>query len=177
MSKERWKTKSGFSKYKISDNGSVKSIDRTIRDTLGRLQHKKEKILKPKVDKDGYYAVYLYDDNGKVHYCRVNRLVGELFIPNPNNLPVVNHKDGVKKNNLYTNLEWATVKENNDHAIINKLINTNIPIVQYTLDGDYVDEYPSTRKAEEATGIDGSSINKVCRNDRKTAGGFIWKYK
>lgn len=174
---QKWNIKEGFSNYKISNFGEILSLNRKIKDSIGREQTKKGVKLKPKIDKDGYLNVTLYDDNSKPHYFSVHRLVAELFIDNPNNLPSVNHIDGNKKNNKYSNLEWCSVKENNRHAINTGLINTNKPIIQLDLKGNYVNEFYSTREAEAYTGIDNSGISKVCKGKRKTAGGFIWKYK
>jgi hypothetical protein len=141
----------GFDGYIITTNGVVYSMKRG-----------KKKLLKYSEDKDGYLRCTLYK-NRTPYYFRINRLVAENFIPNPLNLPVVNHKDGIKKNNIYTNLEWSTVKENNNHAIINNLISTNIPITQKNLNGDKIRDFYSTREAETITGVDGSCISKVCK--------------
>ena len=174
---QRWSTKKGFSSYEISELGEVRSVDRIIEDTLGREQKKKGKILSQKIDRYGYPTVILYGDDKKPHYFTVHRLVAELFVDNPNDLPSVNHIDGNKQNNDYLNLEWCTIKENNQHAIDNNLINTNKPIIQLDLEGNYINEFYSTREAEAITGIDNSGISKVCKGKRKTAGGYKWKYK
>ena len=97
---EEWKDINGFEGlYKISNYGQVWSCRRS-------------KIMSLKDTKDGYKAVSLYK-NDKRYYFRVHRLVGQAFIPNPNNLPVINHLDENKTNNIWTNLEWTTVQENN----------------------------------------------------------------
>lgn len=64
----------------------------------------------------GYHFVALSKDNG-YHNKLVHRLVAEAFIPNPNNYPCVNHKDGNKSNNSVSNLEWCTIKQNLHHAV------------------------------------------------------------
>lgn len=84
--------------YEVSNFGRVMSIRRGI-------------FLKGKVDKDGYIE-YCLRYNGKAKHKRGHRLVAEAFIPNPNNLPVINHKDHSKDNNRVDNLEWCTVMEN-----------------------------------------------------------------
>lgn len=81
-----------------------------------------EKILKQQIDKDGYYTVNL-QIGARKKFMRVNRIVAIVFIPNPNLLPQVNHKDGDKMNNEVENLEWVTCKENIAHAFINGLAN------------------------------------------------------
>lgn len=81
----------------------------------GRVLNSKNKEKAIHKSRDGYYKVNLYT-NGHSTSKRVNRLVAEAFIPNPNNKPDVNHKDGNKLNNSYENLEWATRSENMRHA-------------------------------------------------------------
>lgn len=85
-------------KYKIDEDGNVYSI-------------KNKKFLKQKISK-GYAQVALYDDTGRKYYIGVHRLVAMTFIPNPENLPQVNHKDENKLNNNVGNLEWCGVKYN-----------------------------------------------------------------
>ena len=71
----------------------------------------------------GYLRVDLYNENGRKHF-KVHRLVAEAFIPNPKGKPQVNHKDGNKRNNSITNLEWVTDRENKDHAVwMRKMMN------------------------------------------------------
>jgi len=72
------------------------------------------KILRPKIDKDGYHE-YALTINGVVTYKRGHRIIAETFLPNPQNKPTINHKDGNKANNCIDNLEWATYGENNLH--------------------------------------------------------------
>lgn len=92
------------SKYMITSDGLVLSI-----------RNAGIKFIKGQIDKDGYLRVTLRL-NGKPRYLSVHRLIAEAFIPNPDNKPQVNHKDGVKSHNYVDNLEWATVKENIVHA-------------------------------------------------------------
>ena len=73
------------------------------------------KILKPSVSNNGYQRVVLSFD-GKKHYINMHRLVAETFLPNPDNLPQVNHKNGNKLDNNVSNLEWCTAKHNKQHA-------------------------------------------------------------
>lgn len=96
--KEEWKTIEEYPKYQVSKLGRVSNI-------------KTERVLKLCVNSSGYKKVVL---NGKNEY--VHRLVAETFIPNPNNLPEVNHKDGNKWNNCVDNLEWVSKSENAKHA-------------------------------------------------------------
>lgn len=94
--------------YLVFDNGMIYSLG-------------KKKILKGSIDSCGYIQNHIKIDNTykKVH---IHRIVAELFVPNPNNLPDVNHKDGCKTNNSYLNLEWCTQSYNTKHAYKKNLI-------------------------------------------------------
>ncbi len=125
LEKEIWlpiKNYEGF--YEISNLGRVRSLDRIVyfKNNKGSRQYI-GKILKQKYH-NGYAYVNL-NKNKKLEVLPVHRIVAEHFIPNPNNLPVVNHKDGIKANNYYWNLEWTTSSDNNLHAIKNGLKNNN----------------------------------------------------
>ena len=92
--------------YIIHKNGNIESL----------MSHK---ILKPTVTKNGYQQVTLYDTNGNHKKFLVHRLVAQEHLPNPTNLPQVNHKDLDKKNNNVSNLEWCDAKYNLRHARTN----------------------------------------------------------
>ncbi len=99
---EIWKDIEGFDgRYQISSWGNVRNLNGDI--------------IKPFENEKGYLKVGLTKD-GKCHKKRINRLVAIAFIPNPYELPQVNHKDGNKKNNSITNLEWSTDELNKKHA-------------------------------------------------------------
>lgn len=98
---EIWKDIEGFDGYQIS--------------TWGNVRNKHGQILKPYRNDKGYLKIGLMK-NGKNHKKRINRLVAKAFITNPYDLPQVNHKDGNKENNSYTNLEWTTNEINAKHA-------------------------------------------------------------
>ena len=116
---EIWKDIKGFEGYyKISDWGGAKSVDRTIKRKDGFELFLKGRILKPGLTAKGYYSVSLSKD-GVSKTFRVHRLVLLAFVPNPENKPQGNHKDGVKTNNFVSNLEWCTNSENQLHC--NKL--------------------------------------------------------
>ena len=88
--------------YEIDTFGNVRSLRRNI-------------ILKPNIDRKGYYKVGLTKDKKQKYYF-IHRLVAFTFLPNPNNYPVINHKDGNPKNNYVENLEWCTQRHNIQHA-------------------------------------------------------------
>jgi hypothetical protein len=103
---EQWKAVADSNgEYQISDHGQVKSHKRG-----------KERILKPSLTGSGYPAVLIYLPNKKTKCQKIHKLVALAFIPNPENKPQVNHKDGNKSNNHIDNLEWATAKENLQHG-------------------------------------------------------------
>lgn len=100
---EKWKIVEGFSKYLVSNKGRVKNVIR-----LKDLRFYSCK---------GYEKIELVNDNDMKKKVFVHRLVAQAFIPNPNDKPQVNHKDGNKTNNKFYNLEWCTAKENTEHSI------------------------------------------------------------
>ncbi|MBE6156988.1 MAG: hypothetical protein E7161_04530 [Firmicutes bacterium] len=179
---EIWKSIEGYENYEISNLGNVKSLYNNI-------------IRKPRIGKNGYYYITLWK-NGKCKSKKNHRLVAEAFIPNPDNLPQVNHKDGNKLNNCVDNLEWCTASYNVRHAIKNGLFNTNNLfkcgkenpmhnikiednphakcVLQYDLRGNFIKKWNSVKMP--ATELKINHIDACCRGERKTAGGYIWKY-
>jgi hypothetical protein len=130
--------------------------------------------LKLRLSITGYKIVHL-----RKTQCQVHRLVAMAWILNTDKTKnIINHKDGNKINNNVENLEWVTVKENNDHSR-NVLNNKGYArsIIQATLDGKYIAKFPSIIEAERKTGIDSKSICKVCQNKRRHAGNYLWRYE
>ena len=100
---EQWKQITGFENYEIS--------------SLGRARRSKDKrLIKPKNEFHGYLE-YRLVKNGKRHFKKVHRLVAIAFIPNPDGLETVNHKDGDKTNNSVENLEWLSLADNIRHSM------------------------------------------------------------
>jgi len=113
---EIWKDINKYNgNYQISNFGRVKSLQRTIIDSMGRKFNYYEKILFLSINQFGYCRVR-FSKNSKQVSKLVHRLVAEHFISNPYNYPVVNHKDGNKLNNNIENLEWTTHSLNQKHA-------------------------------------------------------------
>lgn len=185
--KETWKDVIGYEgKYQISNTGEVKS--------LNYLSTGETKLLKQQTDKHGYKRVRLYKD-GKGKSCLVHRLVAIAFIPNPNDLPMVNHKDEDKTNNNVNNLEWCTIAYNNNYGTkierqsksLSKSMTgkkgkehpSSKPILMYDKEGNFIRRFDSTADANEYFGKSRycSGINDCLRGRNKTAYGFIFKYE
>ena len=137
--------------------------------------YKRKKFLTPIANKGGYLYVYLYKDNESKKYY-IHRLVAEAYIPNQENLPQINHKDENKTNNCLQNLEWCSAKYNNNYGThIEKVSNSlKKPILQYTIEGEFIREWPS------ATDVGREAKVNICyclKGRYKTAYGYIWKYK
>lgn len=138
------------------------------------------RILNDRVEKHGYHRIGLRKD-GKRRFFNIHRLVARAFVPNPDNLPEVNHKDENKNNNHADNLEWVSSQQNCNHATRNKRIEAHSSrkraILQLTTSGDVVKEHNSISAASRETGISVASIGGVCRGEHHTAGGFRWQYE
>ena len=176
--------------YIISNTGIIKSVDRYVNCGIkyNNKVLKKGKEIKPIIVK-GYYNVSL-SKNGKSKQYSIHRLVAQTFIPNPNNLPQVNHIDGNKLNNCVSNLEWCTAKHNinesyriglhSKKSIMNSINamnkKTRKKIVQIK-NNNIIKIYESLTQAEKNTNIKIDNISACLNNRSKTAGGYIWKYE
>lgn len=180
---EIWKDIKGYEGlYQVSSEGRVKSLERKTQHR-GRLITIKERLLKQSLDTKGYLMAHLYK-NGIDNTLKVHRLVAEAFIDNPDNLPQVNHKSEDKTLNSVENLEWCDTKYNINYGTHNERVAksltngiTSKPIIQYDLDGNFIQEYPSMHEAARCLGLKQGGISMCCRGIAKTAYGFIWKYK
>ena len=113
---EIWKDITGYDgAYQVSNLGRVRSRDRIIKREYHNNCIRKGKILKPQIDKDGYLRINIYK-NKKIKMGLIHRFVAQEFIPNPDNLPQVNHKNLNKQDNRIENLEWISLKDNIKHA-------------------------------------------------------------
>lgn len=157
---EIWKDIINFPNYQISNLGNVYS-------------KKNYKIRKSFVS-NGYLCIYLFK-NGKRYRKKIHRLVAEAFIPNPNNLPIINHIDGNKMNNIVSNLEWCTSKQNTIHAYKTGLMKTK-QINQYDLKGNFIKTWDSIISASVELQLNRKSIQHCCMHRNKTSGGYIWRY-
>lgn len=167
---EEWRDIDGWhGLYQISNDGRVKR--------LKGHRCKEEREIKLTRNNRGYVMAALWD-GGKVKNATVHRLVAQAFIPNPNGLPCINHKDENKGNNAVENLEWCTYTYNNMYG-------ANAPteraahskrkrVLQCSLDNEVVAEYASATEAFRITGI--RHITDACVGTAKTAGGYKWRY-
>lgn len=128
----------------------------------------------------GYAYVQLWN-HGKGKRCRVHRLVAQAFLPNPDNLPCVNHKDEIKSNNNVDNLEWCTYQYNNNYGEISPvermIAAKKRALVQMTLDDIIIAEFESAHEAKRQTGVCQSHISECCLGKRRTANGYKWQFK
>ena len=162
---EIWKDIKGYEGlYQVSNMGRVKSLRNNI-------------ILRQGITM-GYKRVLLYTNNSPKNYY-IHRLVAMAFIPNPDNLPQVNHKDEDKANNCISNLEWCDCKYNSSYGTRGKRIarSKSKKVLQFKPDGTFVKEWKSTKDVERNLGFNHANISACCRNIRKSAYGYIWKYK
>ena len=172
---EVWKDIKGYEGlYQISNLGNVKSVNRIVsRGT--NFKPVRERILKTG-NKDRYRYVML-SKYGKSKTGWVHRLVAQAFIPNPDNLPCVNHKDENPSNNVVDNLEWCDYSYNNSYNNIR--VKAAIPkrkaVVQYNKNGEFIRVWAHAREAAEALGINKRAIYECCKGRSQTSGGFIWK--
>ena len=168
----------GFPNYRLDRMGNVYScyVPKTSKTS------DVWRVIQPVLDKGtGYFLVTLVHDKKRKNQF-IHRLLAIHFIPNPLQKAHVNHLDGVKQNNALTNLEWATPKENTQHAIRiglcdKRLLAQSSAVEQFTLAGELVAEHVSLHEAGRTTGIAWQNISKVVRGIRNHAGGYYWRYK
>lgn len=168
-----WKEYPLNKNYLVSKDGRIKS-------------KRRNKELTPKENWDGYHRIQIWD-SGKCNMISWHRVVAITYIPNPDNKPVVNHKDGNKTNNHVDNLEWVTQSENIQHSWNNGLSvkqfnceSTSREVIQLK-NNVIVARYPSICEAARQTGLGRSNISFACNNLKqngtlRVVGGYNWKH-
>ena len=166
--------------YKVSNFGRILSLNYN--------KTGKAKLRTPVEDKDGYLKVGL-SKNGKRKTCLVHRLVAQTFIPNPENLPEVNHKDEDKTNNFVflnedgsidkekSNLEWKNHRDNINHGTHNERSakTRSKRVLQLSLDGELIREWESTQECGR-NGFNQGAVAACCRGEKPQYKGFLWMY-
>ena len=148
--------------YNISDHGNVYSVRGKI-------------IMKPQL-RGGYPRVTL-SNNGVIKHFSVHQLVALVFVDNPNNFKIINHKDSDKTNAHYTNLEWVTQHENARHGAANLKRNWGLtPVYQLSLDDKIIARFDSIKEAADITGVTDTGICAACKGQQKTSHGYKWRY-
>lgn len=173
---EQFKNIEGWPNYKVSNLGRVVST-----------KHGKENVLSPMKNWGGYVSVGL--SNVTVKRYLIHRLVALAFIPNPNNYPQINHKNGIRTDNRADNLEWCTGSQNQKHAFkylgrkpfspwLGKYDSDNPkskPVIQKDKQGNIIRRWDSMMQAERIGGFWANHIGKVTKGKLATHGGFKWE--
>jgi hypothetical protein len=145
---EQWQTIEEFPDYSVSNTGKIRN-------------NKTGRILKPYI-LNGYKKIRI---KNKQTY-KISRLVAQAFIPNPNNYPIVNHKDENKLNDNVTNLEWCTHQYNTAYSVGKK-------VIQLDVNGSTIKEWDSVAHAAKEMGVPHYIILGCCENNT----GYNWKFK
>ncbi len=192
---EEWRPIKGYEGlYEVSNMGRVRSLDRVVKDRWGNNRIREGKIMSLNKKKHGYFHVNLYDKNSIRKTYAVHRLVAMTFIPNPNNLPQINHKDENPGNNSVGNLEWCDSKYNNNYGGHYERVAKSVSGERNGMYGKTHSEetrrklskrvycieldktFNSITEAGDELNIDYSGISKVCKGKSKTCGKYHWKY-
>lgn len=178
---EIWKEIPDFPGYEASSFGRIKSTRRIVyvcRKTNSYSYEIPERIMTPHIMNSGYYGITLCL-NGKHINTIVHRLIAKTFIPNPYDFAEVNHKDENKLNNKVSNLEWCNKQYNKNYGTGNRRSakKRSTPVVQYSLNGEFIKEYNSIIEASKCVNGDRKGIALCCKGVFSTAQGYIWRYK
>lgn len=176
---EQWRKIKGFEGlYEVSSEGRVRSLDRYVTGVDGVTRKHFGRVLRPGFT-HGYAFVHLNDaERGRRRRCYVHRLVGETFIPNPQNLPQINHKDECRAHNNVKNLEWCNAKYNNNYGNHSHRLSKaqSIAIVTYNMYTGKTMRYPSAAAASRELSLDTGHIAKVLKGKSNSHKGYIFMY-
>lgn len=181
--RELWKDIKGYEGvYQVSTLGNIRRVNRWAGNQCKSVYVSDIKNASTYIDSFGYVKVCLSYKGVSKHY-RVHRLVANAFIPNPDNLPQINHKDENKLNNCVNNLEWCTAKYNSNYGTRTlRISNRNLEfgakhsVQQYSKDGMFIREWKSITEASNKLGLHVSKISACCHGSRKSTGGFMWRF-
>lgn len=170
---EKWIDIKGYEGiYQVSNLGNIRQIRK--RNNAYNCYYKTERLMKLQKTRKGYLRIQLNNDIEKRKTFAVHRLVAEAFIPNPDNLPQINHIDENKENNNVNNLEWCDNKYNANYGRRNE--SHKKKIIQKDLDGKIIKIWDSIADIERNMNIKSSNISAICKGLRKTAKGYRWEY-
>ena len=185
---EEWRDIEGYEGiYQVSNLGRVRSLDHKARHrsrTGNEFEVTYKGRIRKQVPNENGYSIVMVKNGGKSRALKVHRLVAQAFIPNPDNLPIINHKDENPSNNHVENLEWCDNKYNSDYGTArvrtNAWIRENInkKIGKFDKDGNLLATFESIDAAAKELGTSCSSISE-CANrvrGRKTVHGFVYKF-
>lgn len=166
--------------YEVSSFGRVRSIEHVqtrYKSNYSQPYTVKGHILAQAFNVGGYKIAHL-SVNGYKKCLRVHRLVAMAFIPNPDNLPQINHKDEDKTNNRVDNLEWCSSNYNLSYGSRLERISKSVskPVVMVSKDGKDLRTFKSIKDAHDNTGASNGNIWAVCNGRRNYAGGYAWRY-
>ena len=166
--------------FEVSNLGNVRSVDRKITYSDGRVYFYKSQVMVQYKINSGYLVVDIRI-NGKRYKCLVHRLVLSSFLKDKwFKGAECNHIDSCKTNNILENLEWVTREENlntKHHSKLQKQNQNNKIILQFDLNCEFIKEWLSAREIERELGFNRINITKCCKGKYKQAYGYIWIYK
>lgn len=175
---EVWKTCPEYPFIQANQFGEIRTKDRVVERKDGRKQFVKGRVLKQYLNKRNGYLYVGVSFRGKKLTLRAHRIIASCFLPNPENLPEVNHKDCNRVNNNVDNLEWCTPQYNmaykEKYGISSKEANKALqkPLFAVNLKTFEVLRFESQREAARQLGVSYQNINKVLKGRRRTAGGY-----
>ena len=154
--------------YEVNEFGQIRSVDRIVKLQNGSTRKLNGKELKPSMDKGGYAMVHL-NKNGIVKTCKVHRLVADEFLPNPDSLPEIHHKNHDRKDNRMENLKWVSRSEQMDDHWIAAISNgTKLRVVGHGIDKIY----NSSKEVERELGIHNTNVLRVAKGIYKQIKGY-----
>lgn len=175
--KEEWRPVVGYENYMVSNTGKIRSVGHWRKGKANSRAWHKGKILKPHISNRGYLRVGVQCKDSKTHMVSVHRLVAEAFIPNPNELPEINHLDEDKTNNNVSNLEWSTSSHNINWGTRNERVASKMerPIIMIRL-SDKKETYFKSITEAERQGY--SPRNDLYHKNKRRLrhDGYCWKY-